>query len=120
MIVIVVEKSASVASNAANELALIKSRTVSTDIPDSVVASALYVVFAPSASEAVTSPVSVKSFVESSANAACVKVVRRVDKGENEMFQIVNCTNSDGFTPLHLAASESHAPLIEILIKFGA
>jgi ankyrin repeat protein len=41
-------------------------------------------------------------------------------KGENEMFQIVNCTNSDGFTPLHLAASESHAPLIEILIKFGA
>jgi ankyrin repeat protein len=36
------------------------------------------------------------------------------------MFEIVNCTNSDGFTPLHLAASEGHAPLIDILIKFGA
>lgn len=36
------------------------------------------------------------------------------------MFEIVNCTNSDGFTPLHLASSEGHAPLIEILIKFGA
>jgi ankyrin repeat protein len=36
------------------------------------------------------------------------------------MFEIVNCTNSDGFTPLHLAASEGHAPLIEILMKFGA
>jgi len=39
---------------------------------------------------------------------------------DNEMFEIVNCTNSDGFTPLHLASSEGHAPLIEILIKFGA
>ena len=39
---------------------------------------------------------------------------------ENEMNEIVNCTNSDGFTPLHLASSEGHAPLIEILIKFGA
>ena len=36
------------------------------------------------------------------------------------MYEIVNCTNSDGFTPLHLAANEGHAPLIEILIKFGA
>jgi len=39
---------------------------------------------------------------------------------DNELFEIVNCTNSDGFTPLHLAASEGHGPLIEILIKFGA
>ena len=39
---------------------------------------------------------------------------------DNELFEIVNCTNSDGFTPLHLAASEGHAPLIEILIKFNA
>lgn len=39
---------------------------------------------------------------------------------DNEMFEIVNCTNSDGFTPLHLAASEGHAPMIEILIKFQA
>ena len=39
---------------------------------------------------------------------------------ENELFEIVNCTNSDNFTPLHLAASEGHAPLIEILIQFGA
>ena len=39
---------------------------------------------------------------------------------DNEMLEIVNCTNSDGFTPLHLASSEGHAPLIEILIKFGA
>ena len=38
----------------------------------------------------------------------------------NELTEIVNCTNSDGFTPLHLASSEGHAPLIEILIKFGA
>jgi ankyrin repeat protein len=37
---------------------------------------------------------------------------------ENELFEIVNCTNSDGFTPLHLASSEGHAQLIEILIKF--
>ena len=36
------------------------------------------------------------------------------------MYEILNCTNSDGFTPLHLAASEGHAPMIEILIKFGA
>ena len=36
------------------------------------------------------------------------------------MLEIVNCTNSDGFTPLHLASSEGHAPLIEILIKFKA
>ena len=26
---------------------------------------------------------------------------------ENEMFEIVNCTNSDGFTPLHLASQLS-------------
>lgn len=39
---------------------------------------------------------------------------------DNELFEIVNCTNSDAFTPLHLAASEGHAPLIEILIKFSA
>ena len=32
----------------------------------------------------------------------------------------MNCTNSDGFTPLHLAASEGHAQLIEILVKFKA
>ena len=37
---------------------------------------------------------------------------------DNELFEIVNCTNSDGFTPLHLAASEGHAPLIEILKQF--
>jgi len=36
------------------------------------------------------------------------------------MFQIVNCTNSDGFTPLHVAASEGHSSLIELLAKFGA
>ena len=39
---------------------------------------------------------------------------------ENEMFEIVNCTNSDGFTPLHLAACEGHSGPIDILIKFGA
>ena len=39
---------------------------------------------------------------------------------ENEMFEIVNCTNSDGFTPLHLAASEGYAQMIGILIKFQA
>lgn len=39
---------------------------------------------------------------------------------ENELFEIVNCTNSDGFTPLHLAACEGHAGPIEVLIKFGA
>ena len=39
---------------------------------------------------------------------------------DNELFEIVNCTNSDGFTPLHLAASEGHSALIEILIKFGS
>ena len=39
---------------------------------------------------------------------------------ETELFEIVNCTNSDGFTPLHLAASEGHAPLIEILVKYTA
>lgn len=39
---------------------------------------------------------------------------------ENEMFEIVNCTNSDGFTPLHLAACEGHCAPIEVLIKFGA
>lgn len=38
----------------------------------------------------------------------------------NELFEIVNCTNSDGFTPLHLAASEGHAALIDVLVKFGA
>jgi ankyrin repeat protein len=38
---------------------------------------------------------------------------------ETELYEIVNCTNSDGFTPLHLAASEGHAPLIEILVKFS-
>lgn len=37
----------------------------------------------------------------------------------NEIFEIVNCTNSDGFTTMHLAASEGHAPLIDILMKFG-
>eukprot|EP00976_Prorocentrum_cordatum_P028521 579034-Prorocentrum_minimum.AAC.1 len=69
-IVTVVEKSASVASNTARELALIKSRTVSTDMPGSVVANALYVVVAVFSSEGTTSPVSAKSCVESSANAA--------------------------------------------------
>ena len=39
---------------------------------------------------------------------------------ENELFEIVNCTNSDGFTPLHLAACEGHAPPIEVLVRFGA
>jgi len=39
---------------------------------------------------------------------------------ENELNEIVNCTNSDGFTPLHLAACEGHAPPIEVLVKFGA
>ena len=36
------------------------------------------------------------------------------------MFEVVNCINSDGFTPLHLAASEGHGPLIEVLIKAKA
>ena len=36
------------------------------------------------------------------------------------MFQIVNCINSDGFTPLHQAVSEGHSALVEVLIKFGA
>ena len=37
------------------------------------------------------------------------------------MREIVNSIKSDdGFTPLHLAAYEGYAPLIETLIKFGA
>ena len=39
-------------------------------------------------------------------------------KDSQEIKKIVNCVNSDGFTPLHLAANEGHAPLIDILIKF--
>ena len=39
---------------------------------------------------------------------------------DNEFFEIVNCTNSDGFTPLHLASSEGHANMIDVLIKAGA
>jgi len=39
---------------------------------------------------------------------------------ENELNEIVNCTNSDGFTPLHFAACEGHATPIEVLVKFGA
>lgn len=39
---------------------------------------------------------------------------------DNEFNEIVNCTNSDGFTPLHLASSEGHANMIDVLIKFGA
>ena len=38
----------------------------------------------------------------------------------DEFNDIVNCTKSDGFTTFYLASSEGHAPLIEILIKFGA
>ena len=32
----------------------------------------------------------------------------------------INCTNSDGWAPLHVAASEGHASLVEILIEYGA
>ena len=32
----------------------------------------------------------------------------------------INCTNSDGWTPLHVAASEGHSGLVEILIDYGA
>ena len=39
---------------------------------------------------------------------------------KEELFEIINCVNSDAFTPLHLASSEGHPHLIEILVQFGA
>jgi ankyrin repeat protein len=33
---------------------------------------------------------------------------------------IVNQSNSDGWTPLHVAASEGHIDLIDAFIEFGA
>jgi ankyrin repeat protein len=38
----------------------------------------------------------------------------------NKQYVSINCSNSDGWTPLHLAASEGHAGLVEILIEYGA
>lgn len=32
----------------------------------------------------------------------------------------INCTNSDGYAPLHVAASEGHTGIVEILIEYGA
>lgn len=32
----------------------------------------------------------------------------------------INCTNSDGWIPLHVAASEGHVGILEILIEYGA
>lgn len=32
----------------------------------------------------------------------------------------INCTNSDGWAPLHVVASEGHTGLVEILIEYGA
>ena len=34
--------------------------------------------------------------------------------------QVVNCTNSDGYTPLHIVASEGHFQLIDTLVQHGA
>ena len=32
----------------------------------------------------------------------------------------LQCTNSDGWTPLHVASNEGHTQLIEILLEYGA
>ncbi len=33
---------------------------------------------------------------------------------------VINCQNSDGWAPLHVAASEGHTNIIEILLEYGA
>jgi ankyrin repeat protein len=47
-----------------------------------------------------------------------VKILKYAYKmySKEELFEIINCVNSDAFTPLHLASSEGHPHLIDILV----
>lgn len=38
----------------------------------------------------------------------------------NQSQSSINCTNSDGWAPIHVGASEGHAGLVEILVEYGA
>lgn len=49
---------------------------------------------------------------------SALQVLKDSDNESNQMS--VNCTNSDGWAPLHVSASEGHSKLIEILIHYGA
>eukprot|EP00347_Sterkiella_histriomuscorum_P015797 403355646 len=47
-----------------------------------------------------------------------IRILKSFNSQQNQVQ--INCTNSDGWTPLHVAASEGHTHIVEILIQQGA
>lgn len=45
-------------------------------------------------------------------------ILRSIDS--KIVAQVINQQNSDGWTPLHVAANEGHAELIQVFINFGS
>ncbi|CDW84156.1 protein kinase domain containing protein [Stylonychia lemnae] len=47
-----------------------------------------------------------------------LKILKSLSQSQSQLQ--INCTNSDGWTPLHVAASEGHTHIVDILIQQGA